>query len=64
MEKTKQILAAILSLLIELPIWFYMIYWILSQLNPDRLIWFLFWIYVPVSMISTFLIKLSIYEKE
>ena len=48
--KTSKIIAAIIGTL-ALPIYFYLLYWIISQLNPDRLIWFLFWIYVPVIII-------------
>ena len=55
-KKTK--VSIILSLLIELPIWFYLIYWILFQLHPDRLIWFLFYIYVPVVIITSILSKI------
>ena len=51
----KTIIAIILALFIEFPIWFYLVYWILSQLNPDRLIWFLFWVYVPTLIITAIL---------
>lgn len=54
----KTILSIILGLLVEMPIWIYLIYWILSQLNPDRLIWFLFWIYVPVLVLTGILTKI------
>lgn len=56
MNKGK-IIAAICSL-ISLPIGFYMSYWILSQLQTDRLIWFLYWIYLPVTILAIFLGKL------
>jgi hypothetical protein len=60
----KTIVAIVLALLVELPIWFYLIYWILSQLHPDRLIWFLFLIYVPIVIITTILGKVIAGEKE
>ncbi len=60
----KTIVTIILALLIELPILIYLMYWIISQLNPDRLIWFLFWIYIPVLIITTILTKIIVGEKE
>ena len=55
--KTSKIISAILGLL-SLPIGFYLTYWILSQLNPDRLIWFLFWIYVPIVFVVSLIQRL------
>ena len=46
MNKGK-IISLILSL-IYLPIGLYITYWILTQLNPDRFIWFLFIIEIPL----------------
>jgi Na+/proline symporter len=57
MKKTT-IVAIILGLLVELPIWFYLLYWFISHSNPDRLVWFLFWIYVPTLIITTILSKI------
>ena len=64
MVNKKTIIAIILVLLIELPIWIYLIYWTLSQLNPDRLVWFLFWIYVPTTIMTSILSKIIAGEKE
>lgn len=50
--------AIVLALFMELPIWFYLVYWILKQLNPDRLVWFLFIIYIPVTIITSVLAKI------
>jgi len=61
-KKTK--VAIILALFIELPIWIYIMYWILSQLNPDRLVWFLFWIYVPTLIVTAILSKIIAGEKD
>lgn len=60
MKKTKKtIIAGIIGLFIVMPIWFYLLYWILSQLNPDRLVWFLYWIYIPFAIITQILIKIG-----
>lgn len=58
MKKTK-IVGVLLGLLGSLPIFLYLLYWILSQLNPDRLVWFLYWTYVPIAIIVSILIKVS-----
>ena len=60
----KQVVSIIIALLIELPIWLYLIYWILSQLNPDRLVWFLFIIYIPAIITTSILGKIMMGEKE
>lgn len=55
MSKGK-IIVLILSLL-ALPIGFYLQFWMISQLNADRLIWFLFWTYIPLSVIIQIIAK-------
>jgi len=57
--KKSDIISLVLGLFITMPIWFYLIYWILSQLNPDRLIWFLYGIYVPSSIIIQVISKVG-----
>jgi len=52
-----EMIGGILGIFVTMPIWFYLLYWILSQLNPDRLIWFLYWGYVPISVIVQVLIE-------
>jgi len=55
---TKLVITAILlALFIELPISLYLFYWVLTQLHPDRLIWFLFIIYIPVVILTSILAK-------
>lgn len=51
------IIGAVVGICITTPMWFYLLYWILSQLNPDRLVWFLYWMYVPITVIAQILIK-------
>lgn len=42
---------ALLTVFIALPIWFFLVYKILVTINASELMWFLFWIYVPVSLV-------------
>lgn len=37
---------------VSLPIWFYLLHTLLSASHVDRLVWFLFWIYVPVGFVT------------
>lgn len=50
MNKSK-VVGGILGIVVVMPIWYYLLYWILSRLNPDRLVWFLYWAYVPVGIL-------------
>lgn len=54
MKKLRTI-RALLAVLIGLPIWFYLFYQILERVNASELMWFLFWVYMPVSIIVTFI---------
>jgi hypothetical protein len=51
--KTAHVISALLSLFVSMPIWFYLIYQMLVRVNASELMWFLFWIYVPVSFIAS-----------
>lgn len=41
------------SLCISSPIWFYLMYTALAAAHPDRLVWFLFWVYFPLNVCTT-----------
>lgn len=59
MNKTKGLILAILiSIFIYFPIDLYINFWVLKQLNPDRLIWFLWIINIPIYVFLTILIKI------
>lgn len=49
---------AILSLIIVMPIWFYLIHWLLVRAGADDLQMFLFWVYVPVGIICSLFQKI------
>ena len=51
------ILWTLVQLFIVLPIWYYLLYQILVRVNASELMWFLFWVYVPVSLFVTALMK-------
>lgn len=41
-----------LELAVTLPIWFYVLYQILSAVGASELTWFLFWVYIPASIVA------------
>lgn len=55
--KTSRLISGILTIFILLPISFYLQFWVISQLHADRLIWFLFWTYIPLTIFVTVVIK-------
>ena len=44
--------------LISLPIGMFITYSVLSQLDTDRLVWFLYWVNIPIIVITTILARL------
>jgi len=47
-----KIVAALLVIFVSYPIWFYLLYRILVSVNASELMFFLFWIYLPVSLFA------------
>jgi hypothetical protein len=52
-------IAGFLGLLVTMPIWFYLIYQILVRVNASELMFFLFWVYVPVTTLVGVLTKMA-----
>lgn len=52
----------VMNLLVA-PIWYFLLYTLLSAAHVDRLVWFLFWVYVPFSFLIRVLEK-AIQSKE
>ena len=40
-----------MAILIVMPIWWYLMYKIMQGVNASELMWFLFWVYIPASLI-------------
>ena len=45
-------------------LWYYVLYTILVAIHPDRLIWFLFWVYIPLGVLVKILDELVEKEKK
>jgi membrane protein DedA with SNARE-associated domain len=50
--KAAKTIANVLSTFIVMPIWFYLLYKVLSAVNATELMWFLFWVYIPVGILA------------
>ena len=49
--------AALITVFITLPVWFYILYQILTAINASELTWFLYWVYIPFSLFVSFTIN-------
>lgn len=52
-------IAGLLGVLVTLPIWFWLLYQVLARVNASELMWFLYWVYVPCSILVQTLFKLA-----
>jgi hypothetical protein len=52
-------IAATLSSLITLPIWIYLMWWMLTASGAGDLQMFLFWVYVPVTLLVRILFEVT-----
>ncbi len=48
----------VIGAVICLPISFYITYSLLCYINADRLLWFLFWVYIPIVLLVNIGLKL------
>ncbi len=60
-RKVKKVLA-ILHVVLITPIWFYLLYQILQRVEATELMMFLFWVYLPASIIASVIAKIVIDE--
>jgi hypothetical protein len=52
-----RVIAAILTAGFVMPIWYYLLYQILTRVGATELMWFLFWVYVPANFAAQVLFK-------
>lgn len=60
--KKAAIVMGMISVLITMPIWFYLQYKILTMVNATELMFFLFWVYVPFSALLNICAKIIVKE--
>ena len=54
-----KVIGAILGLFVSLPIWFFLMYRVLEAVNATELMWFLYWIYLPVTILVSVITKIA-----
>lgn len=52
-------IAGMLALLVTLPIWYYLLYQILVRVDASELMFFLYWVYLPVGIFISVAAKLA-----
>lgn len=55
----RKIISGILAVFVILPIWYYLLYKILIAINATELMWFLYWVYLPVGLLVSILQKMN-----
>ena len=59
MKRLVSALAGFAVIFLTIPIWLYLLYQILQRVGASELMWFLYWIYVPATLIVQIAIKLT-----
>ena len=54
-----KIVSGLIILFLTLPIWFYLMYKVLELVGATELMWFLYWIYVPFSILAGILARVA-----
>ena len=53
-----KLVSALLGLFVSAPIWYYLLYSILVRVNASELMWFLYWVYVPIGIFIAVLTRI------
>lgn len=53
-----KMIGVLLSVCVSLPLYFYLLYKILVHIDATELMWFLFYAYIPVNVVSSLLYRL------
>lgn len=52
-------IAGLIGLFITVPIWFYLLYQVLVRVQATELMFFLFWVYMPLTLLISIVTKLA-----
>ena len=56
--KGLKIISGVLAICVTMPIWYFLLYRILTAVDASELMWFLYWIYLPTALIVQVLSKI------
>ena len=59
-----KLIGSLLTALVTTPIWLYLLYKILKAVSASELMWFLYWIYVPVLFIAIMIFLATTEDKK
>lgn len=63
--KAMKVISTLIALFVSMPIWYYLMYKILTLVQATELMWFLYWIYLPFGLFASLLAKLvEVLEKK
>lgn len=48
----------LVGLFVSMPLWYWLMYQVLVRVDASELMWFLFWVYVPVNLFVSAVAKL------
>ena len=54
-----KLISLVITLCFNLPIWFFILYSLMKSTNQDRLVWFLFIAYIPISIITQVVLEIA-----
>lgn len=54
-----EVIAGLVTIFITAPIWYFLQYRVLQMVGATDLMWFLFWVYVPVGIFASIVFKLA-----
>ena len=52
-------IASLMGLFLVAPIWYYLLYQILIRVDASELMFFLYWVYVPVALATNAMVKIA-----
>jgi hypothetical protein len=52
-------IARLVAIFVTLPIWFFLMYRVLDAVHAGELTWFMYWVYVPATILVQLLSKLA-----
>jgi hypothetical protein len=58
MNKALRVVAGLLAIFVCLPIWLSLLYGILIRVDASDVMWLLYWVYVPISVLVTYIVRL------
>jgi hypothetical protein len=61
--KAAKVIFMLVGSFIVMPIWFYLFYQVLVRVHATELMFFLFWVYVPLTIFVSILSKIIEFDK-